>query len=296
MDIKKLFTIDVWNVAVIESSIESIMHGDNFKIRYMKHNYRDRFFADPFLYRCDDLNYYILAEELKFYEKKGRIVLLTINRKTMRLVRKKMIIEEDYHLSYPFYKDGLIIPESFHSGCLYEYHFNGDCVVEKRLFSELPLIDATFLNYDGEDYIFGTMKGEGDEAYSVLRVFKKVNSKYTEQPFSPLKRDLVHSRCGGSFFEINGKLYRPVQNCESSYGTEIILMETNISENSLEEKEIVRIDASRLKKYNKKMHTFNVYKNFIVVDCLQIRKTPLALIFKKMKKICAFFDREYKKK
>ena len=79
------FRIGYWNVGVIEKSIESVMSDESYEIRWMKHRYKDRFFADPFLHHQDESHYYILAEELIFAKRKGTIVLLKVNKRTMKL-------------------------------------------------------------------------------------------------------------------------------------------------------------------------------------------------------------------
>ena len=63
MNKPKFLTTGYWNVGVIESPIEDIMKSESVSIRWMKHKYKDRFFADPFLFKADPDYYYIFAEE-----------------------------------------------------------------------------------------------------------------------------------------------------------------------------------------------------------------------------------------
>ena len=89
MNLKRKFQIGYWNVGIIENCIQDIMEGKQYRIRWVRHRYIDRFFADPFLYKVDAENYYILAEELIFSKGKGTIVLLTVDKKTMRLIEQR---------------------------------------------------------------------------------------------------------------------------------------------------------------------------------------------------------------
>ena len=71
------FRIKTYNVGIIRKDIKLILEvgikkGD---IIWMKHNYKDRFFADPFLIKEDDNFFYIVCEELLFFEKNGKITL-----------------------------------------------------------------------------------------------------------------------------------------------------------------------------------------------------------------------------
>ena len=67
MDLKKKLSVVAWNVGFIETCIEDFLsEPESYRIVWMKHSYRDRFFADPFLFDQDSNYYYILAEEYVF--------------------------------------------------------------------------------------------------------------------------------------------------------------------------------------------------------------------------------------
>lgn len=110
------------------------MQSESVNIRWMKHKYRDRFFADPFLFKADPDYYYIFAEEYEFVKKKGIIVLLKINRSTMQLEDKHTVIDDDFHLSYPFPEDDCIITENYKSGALHKFTIdsNTDCCQKRK--------------------------------------------------------------------------------------------------------------------------------------------------------------------
>ncbi len=83
MRFKDKFLLGFWNVGVVESSIGGIFDNPrNMKIRWVQHNYRDRYFADPFLHDQDQKFYYFLVEEYIFCEAKGRISRLTVDKKS----------------------------------------------------------------------------------------------------------------------------------------------------------------------------------------------------------------------
>lgn len=293
MSLLKKMNIDVWNVGIIEQTIEDLLNGHPFKIRYMVHKYHDRFFADPFLYKFDNNYYYIFAEELKFWEKKGRIVLLQINRKNMVLKSKTLLIDEEYHLSYPFYYQNKIYPESAHSGNWFSYDFDGCIASNKTKASDYPLIDASILNYNNEYYAFATTKGLENEEYSVLKLFEKKGELFVPYDKNPIKNDSRTARSAGHFFVVDGILYRPVQDCEGRYGNQVRIMKSIISNDEYKEEEVACFSAKGQKKYNSGFHTFNVENGFIVVDGLEKRLTLRSIIYRKMKKMCKRLDKEY---
>ena len=61
-----------WNIGFIEKGIDSIVNDDTeYKIRWVKKKYHDRFYADPFIFETTPLYYVVLAEECLFVKKKG---------------------------------------------------------------------------------------------------------------------------------------------------------------------------------------------------------------------------------
>lgn len=266
MDLKRKFRIGYWNVGIIENSIEDIMEGKMYNIRWVKHHYKDRFWADPFLYKHDEENYYILVEELIFTRGKGTIVLLTVNKKTMKLVARKEVFEDDNHLSYPNYENGTVVSENYKSGGLYRFYINEN-PVRKELILNVPLIDPTFVEYDGKKWLFATTKKEVDDPNRKLSIFVEKDGKFIPHKKNPVKVDIHTARPGGKFFEYKGNLYRPAQNSEHIYGEDIRIMKIlRLDEEDFQEEQVMTISSHNLDRYNLGLHTFNVGDGFVVVD------------------------------
>lgn len=266
MDLKRKFRIGYWNVGIIENSIEEIMEGKTYNIRWVRHHYKDRFWADPFIYKHDEENYYILAEELIFTRGKGTIVLLTVNRKTMKLVAHKEVFEDENHLSYPNYEDGTVVAENFKSGGLYRFYIEEN-PARKELILDMPLIDPTFVEYDGKKWLFATTKKDVDDPNRKLSIFVEKDGKFIPHKKNPVKEDIHTARPGGKFFEYKGCLYRPAQNSEHIYGEDIRIMKIlRLDEEDFQEEEVMTISSHDLKRYNLGLHTFNVGDGYVVVD------------------------------
>lgn len=266
MNLKRKFQIGYWNVGIIENCIQDIMEGKQYRIRWVRHRYIDRFFADPFLYKVDAENYYILAEELIFSKGKGTIVLLTVDKKTMRLIERKEIFEDDYHLSYPNYEDGCVVAENYQSGGLYRFYINEN-PVRKELILDKPMIDPTFLKFNGKKWLFATTKCKPDDPNRKLSIFYENNGEFLPHKKNPVKNDIHTVRPGGHFFEYQGNIYRPAQNSEHLYGEDIKIMKLlELDENNFQEEEVMTISSHNMKHYNLGLHTFNVEEGFVVVD------------------------------
>ena len=181
-----------WNIGFVESSSENIVKSDSSQIQvhWMKHQYRDRFFADPFILSADDNEIKVLVEDFPYYDKRGMISLLTVDRKTYCLLDKKVILKQPFHMSYPFImrkENGEIwvAPEASQSGNLYYYSINPDTMMlgNQQVLLNEPLLDSTIVEYDRRWWLFCTRRG--NESNRDLYIY------FADSPEGPWK---VHAK------------------------------------------------------------------------------------------------------
>ena len=266
MEIFNKFKLGIWNIGIIEKDIHDIIGGkQEVQIRWLKHKYKDRFFADPFLYNVDKENYYVLVEEFPFYTNKGYISMLTIEKKTMVLLKREKLIEEPFHLSYPFVYKNEIIPEAYRSGKSTVYKFEKNRIIGKYVIADMGLIDQTFLEYEGREWIFFFFF---DNPLCGLKIFYRENGgEWQAHVKNPVSTDIKTARPGGHFFRIGEKLYRPAQDSEKLYGHRIRIMEVlKLTPDDYKEKEVAILSSQGNPPYEMGFHTFNVENEFIVVD------------------------------
>ena len=72
MNILDRFRIQTYNIGIIKKPINDVLSNgiDSNSITWLKHTYKDRFFADPFMIDETEQYYYILCEEYLFFEEK----------------------------------------------------------------------------------------------------------------------------------------------------------------------------------------------------------------------------------
>lgn len=272
MKIINRFKECTYNVGFIEKKIEDIFvtgigKGD---IVWMKHKYNDRFFADPFLIKEDNEFFYILCEEYIFKERVGKIVLLTVSKKEYKLVNRKVFIEENHHLSFPYCElnGQWVVPEACWSGKAFAYQLD---LEEMKIKTKIQIADEGLVDnifYEASDKIIWLYAGTTKCANAELYVYKiDDKKKFIRATQEPVEIGLECSRSAGMLFECDGKLYRPVQDCKERYGKRISIMEVlSIGEEGYKVRECRKIDSSENPIYNETMHTFNVYKDIILVD------------------------------
>lgn len=285
MNIVEKFKILTYNVGFIYKPINNVLvtgvqAGD---IVWMKHSYNDRYFADPFMVDEDKRNYYILCEEYPFWSEIGKIVLLTVDRKKHAVVSRKMIIDEPYHLSFPYCKlrGDWILPEASASGAAYIYKYScaEQKVVEKRKICDVGLIDNVRYSDKSGDYIYaGEIKIPSTELYE----FKK-NDDGIYKEIRLIQSDNRTSRGAGDFFTVNNILYRAVQDCKGRYGRQTKIMRIkSIGNDGYQAEEAVTINSFDNPPFDETLHTFNVYDDVIVIDgSRDFIRFPMKIFYKK---------------
>jgi hypothetical protein len=281
LDSKKLFNLNVWNIGFVDKPVAYFMENDYDipDVKWLKHPYKDRFFADPFLLSVSDDKIEVLVEEFLFSQKIGKISKLIID-KDYNLVEKKIVDEQSFHQSYPFViksdNQTIVVPEASKSGGLYKYQydFEMNTLIKPELLVSEPLLDSTLLFYNSYWWLFAHKRGREEKNNLYLFYAKSLNDTFRPHNGNPVKLGDPFSRPAGNIVLLKNQLYRVTQVCENSYGeaVRIFRIET-LNPNEFEE---IFIKEIRLNDqvYNKGFHTLNGMNNLTVVDGLQCRFTP----------------------
>lgn len=259
---------------------------DKEKWNYLKVN-RNEMWADPFIV-YENGKYYIFFEEMSYIENKGHIAAGILDLKNKKVKEKKIILNKDYHLSYPFiFKEKNIwymIPESSANKTvdLYEaIEFPFQWRLKKRLLQNIDASDTTLLKREGIWYLFTSESVPGITQNDELSIFKSEDllfKEFEKTKEEPILSDARIARMGGNFFEKDGKLYRPSQDCSKRYGYKLnINIVTSLEENDYKEKLIKKIEHPKDIRCIA-MHTYNICNDIEVADFKIIDFNILSLI------------------
>lgn len=253
------------------------------EIIWMRHGYKDRFFADPFLLHENSEIYTIIAEEYFLWEQKGRIVKLKIDKSTKQLMDRDVLIDAPYHLSFPFIWKNRIYPEASKSGSLKAYSVDGE---ERETIADMGLVDAVIVE-DGKKWIFSTriFDKKDDACRRLLRYELGENNVVINETEVTIKSSFHNSRMAGSFFSVEGRLYRPAQNStETIYGESVSINEVVLNDDKgYSEKLVKRIDSHGSRRFNRGLHTFNVYDYVTIVDGFEMQYHPFYKLIAKIR-------------
>lgn len=267
-DLYKKLTRGSWAIGFVVNGLEGVFSDSPQYIWVYDPHKNERWFADPFILDVMDDYIILLAEEMRYAVHKGRIAKLTINRHTMAIEKMDIILEEDTHLSFPnLLRDGeniYVYPENYEGGGLNLYKLVDDATRLEKV-KELchePLTDAVMTDIFVEPQIFSTKmpNPNGNELFI-----------YTlDQSLSVTTSESVwfednHARMAGQFFEYKGKIYRPAQDCNETYGGAVIIESVEKKGNQYEFQSVKRL-TSQHPHLRVGMHTLNEYKGCVVID------------------------------
>ena len=242
---------------------------------------KDRFWADPHIIRKNN-KYYIFIEELIYSEGKGFISVIEMD-ENGRYNKPVKILEEDYHLSYPFIIEDkgeiYMIPESKENNNIQMYKcisFPNEWAFETILIDNIKAVDTTIIFQNGRYWLFtNIVENQGASANDQLFLYSSnnlVTDNWISHPMNPIVSDVKNARPAGKLFNYKGNLYRPSQNCSKRYGygmriNEILAMD----DDTFKEVTVDSIYPNWDKKI-KSTHSLSNVDNLTVIDALFRRR------------------------
>jgi hypothetical protein len=205
------------------------------------------------------------------------------------------VLEEPWHLSYPFLIEDAgelwMIPESSLHGDVALYkcvRFPDKWERHATLLSGLELADVTITQHNGLNYLFGAWR-DGTGGYSdslAIYYAEHLLGPWVPHASNPVMIDRASTRPAGNFVTIDGKLWRPVQDCTNGYGAALGLAEiVELSPTTF--KQVVRHSLRPGPAWpGRKLHTLNRCGRLEVIDGSRIqpktrafaRQAPLTVL------------------
>jgi len=236
---------------------------------------KDRFWADPHVFFKND-TYYIFIEEFIFKTRKGHISLIEMQQ-SGEYSEPVKVLEEPFHLSYPhvFDYNGTVymIPETRRAKSINLYQCTDFPTAWKHkvtLMDSVEAVDATILFHKNTWWLFTNIaEPAGTSPDNELFLFYSddlISQNWTSHPLNPVISDSKRARPAGKIFERNGKLYRPSQCMNPSYGYGIKLNEIDVLTGAeYQEREIAYIEPKWDRKL-KGVHTFCHENRLTMID------------------------------
>ena len=273
-----------WRIGIVENSLEGIVNGEELRVQWPSNPFHDRWFADPFVLSVDGDEVTLLVEDYRYAEGQGRISRIIVDRKRGAIVSCKTILRGG-HYSFPaiLRENGnvYLYPEQSRQGTLelYEYCPKTETCEYVQTLSDEPLTDAII--YKGAIYstrlpepngkrlkmfkwpsavqssIAASQRSSAFGDSKQLHCVQDANALNLELETLNQPKTIVFDECiarnAGDFFEVDGVVYRPAQECNRWYGNALSIQKFENGEFT----EVRRIPG---------MHTMNSYQGVTVVD------------------------------
>lgn len=283
---------DMWNLGFVTDDVADVIKSNHLNIQWIKHEYKDRWFADPYLLEVTDKQIVVLVEEFCYKIRKGRIAKLVISRPDYVLQDMKIILELPTHLSFPviYEKDGqvYVMPENSESGGINIYRYNTET---ERLdlvheVGHLPLTDATIVKlHSGEEFVFSTKLPDPNGNELEIYPFDGESMKMDVKSLAAVSFPSNIARNAGDAFYIGEQMFRPAQDCNKCYGNGLNIQQINRIGDKFQFTTVAEFHSDN-PNYGLGYHTLNMKNGLIVVDghCLRFpRMVKLLQVLSKLK-------------
>lgn len=265
---RRYYIIGYGSIKDIDVHANRKPHNVNW-IKY--NNYKIDWFADPYILSETETSIDFLVEEWIEKEHKGRLAKISYDKKKRNILDKRIILDLDTHLSFPSIireeQNIYICPENAASGkqMIYKYNFEKDLLENPITIINEALLDVNIVKIENCYYAFGIKLLNDDQGDNCkLRIYKAESLFGRYVLYQEIVNNLAQERGAGSFFWYNGRLIRPVQNCEGDYGRNVIFKEIIINDGIFQEEVIGNIFPTS--SFPEGLHTFNTLNNTYVID------------------------------
>lgn len=236
-------------------------------------------YADPMLFEHHGVNY-IFYEVYRRIQAKG-VIGYSIIRPDGSLTEPKVILEKEYHLSYPFvFKAGekiYMMPETGESRNIQLYEavsFPDQWSLKNVFIDNILAADTTVLWFNNTAWMFTAEYNEKSpfETRLLRCILKDVDSRLKRDNFMVLNDFNAFTRPAGRFFTHQDEWIRPSQDCSDKFYGKALLFNKieEINENGYKETLLKKVFPGDIPTDSKYVligtHTYGTNDHYEVVD------------------------------
>jgi hypothetical protein len=220
---------DKWNVGIAHAPIERFLQGGEWpRVDWLAEPDGLDYRADPFGTIVDG-RAWALVERFDSRSARGRIEALALSADGWSSPASDAMTA-DAHMSYPFTLNhggsAYCIPETLGQNAISLYRavaMPDRWEKAASLLEGFDAVDATVVLYQQRWWLFCTDFREPRHHRLYAFFADELAGPYVAHAANPVKIDPRSAGCAGTPFVVDGKLYRPAQDCSRSYGGAVVL-------------------------------------------------------------------------
>jgi hypothetical protein len=272
---------DQWAIGVIERPIARVLEGIDAEAARWLPPPEGGGLADPFALAGRD-GLVVLAE----LERGPELPALIVSCDATQGSPVRPVLPLEGHASYPFLiaDDGAVflLPEHSAGGRVQLFRadpFPDRWLPDAVLLDDLPGVDPTVVNYRGKWWLFvGDLRDQPD-ARLHLFMADRLRGPWQRHPRSPVKDDLASARPGGTPFVVEGRLFRPAQDCSRRYGEAVVINRVDVlTPEAYFETPVARIAPDPAGPYPHGLHTVSAAGERTLIDGKRERRSLRGLL------------------
>ena len=264
---------DYWHIGVVDHPIQEFLSNPNVldQVSWIPLPSPDRMYADPFVY-FDSGGAQLIFEDYDRVKGVARISAMPLD--SNESAQPEPAFVSDHHLSYPYtFKvedEWYCIPESAGDNHVSLHKFNQSSSrweLDTVLLTNFSGVDTSVIQHQGRWWLFTGCKDDKPDLKLFVFYADSFRGPWHSHTANPVKTDNSNSRCGGTFFHHESRLYRPTQDSKKTYGQRIVINEiVRLSPNEFEEQVVVTVEPRKNWPFPNGLHTLSQAGDQTIID------------------------------
>ncbi|HEY4040362.1 MAG TPA: hypothetical protein VGM32_00790 [Rhodopila sp.] len=250
--------VEWWSIGSAAAPIDRVLSGGGLgDITWYRTKAGSRYLADPFPWPGTGQ---VLCEEMPLTGGIGRIVSVTESNGT--LGPPSVLLDDGWHHSYPCtFRDGetvYCVPESTQRGAtrIHRLDDDGRLVAICDVAPHTRLADPTLFRWNGRYWLGCTDLDLGGHDNFCLLHAAAITGPWTPHARWPVRIDIRGARAAGMVFNVDGRLFRPGQDCAATYGAAVVVHEIlTLTESAFCERPVVELRPDKSGPFPDGLHT-----------------------------------------
>ena len=291
-----------WNIGVVHQSADDIVRRGIVERPHWLSIADDVMRADPSCLRLADGRLLLLAEHMRFRDRRGEVWSAVLPRDGgLEQAVLRQWISSRVHLSYPFPfvdDDGraCLTLESAEANALLLWRQEAEkWALVGPILPGVAAIDATLWRGGQHWWLFCGLAGDLPNQRLFLFHAARLEGPWSPHPANPIKSDIASSRPAGPLFVFDGRLIRPAQDCSQTYGGAVVLNEvTQLDLDGFRETPLRRLTPFG-GEYPAGVHTFCPAGTMTLIDGKRFRFRPMELLVRPLARIASIRRRRLRR-